>query len=126
MKQLRLSCMTAICFLWLALQTSGCALLIAGAASGGAAGAAVSVSDSRKEAHHSPMAYAGTVLANVVYFPAKVAFAGGGAVASGVSYVVTLGRPQPTDTIWDASVKGNYVMTPSMIEGKAPVHFVGV
>jgi hypothetical protein len=108
-----------------AAQISGCALLIAGAASGGAAGTAVSVKEGREE-HHGPMTYAGTVLANVVYFPAKVVFAGVGAVASGVAYVATLGRPQPTATIWDASVKGNYVMTPQMVEGKAPVHFVGV
>jgi hypothetical protein len=107
-----------------ALQTSGCALLIAGAATGGATGAAVSVREGREE-HHDPMTYAGTVLANVVYVPTKVLFAAGGAVVSGVSYVATLGRPEPTASIWNASVEGNYVVTPSMIEGKAPVHFVG-
>ena len=124
MKRSRLSLLAVACTLCLALETSGCALLIAGAASGGAAGTAVSARESREE-DHPPMAYAGTVLANVVYVPAKVLFAAGGAVVSGVSYVVTLGRPQPTDEIWNASVKGNYVMTPAMIEGKAPVHFVG-
>jgi hypothetical protein len=124
MKRSRLSPLAIACALCLALETSGCVLLLAGAASGGAAGAAVSAGDSQEE-HHSAMTYVGTVLANVVYFPAKVLFAGGGAVVSGVSYVATLGRPQPTDEIWDASVKGNYVVTPRMIEGKAPVHFVG-
>jgi hypothetical protein len=99
-------------------------LAIAGAASGGAAGTIASVKDSRSESH-SPMAYAGTVLANVGYFPAKVVFAGAGAVTSGMSYLVTLGKPQPTEEIWNASVKGNYVVTPTMIEGKAPVRFVG-
>ncbi|HVO25016.1 MAG TPA: hypothetical protein VMW56_15445 [Candidatus Margulisiibacteriota bacterium] len=108
-----------------AVQTSACALLIAGAASGGAAGAAVSTQESREE-HHGAMTYAGTVLANVVYFPTKALFAAGGAAVSGVSYVATLGRPEPTASIWNASVGGNYVVTPSMIEGKAPVHFVGV
>ena len=98
--------------------------MIAGAATGGAAGGVASARESKEE-HHSPMTYVGTVLANIVYFPAKVLFAGGGAVASGVSYVATLGRPQPTDEIWDASVKGTYVVTPRMIEGRAPVHFVG-
>ena len=124
MKRLGLSRLAIACALCLALETSGCALLIAGAASGGAAGTAVSVREGREE-HHSAMTYVGTVLANVVYFPAKVLFAGGGAVVSGVSYVATLGRPQPTDEIWDASVRGNYVVTPEMIEGRAPVHFVG-
>jgi hypothetical protein len=124
MKRSRFSHLVIACTLCLALETSGCALLIVGAASGGAAGTVVSAKHSREE-HHSPMAYAGTVLANVVYFPAKVLFAAGGAVASGVTYVATLGRPRPTDEIWNASVKGNYVMTPRMIEGKAPVHFIG-
>jgi hypothetical protein len=125
MKRARLPHLTVACTLCLVLETSGCALLVAGAASGGAAGTAVSAGESREE-HHSAMTYVGTVLANVVYFPAKVLFAGGGSVVSGVSYIATLGRPQPTEKIWDASVKGNYVVTPKMIEGKAPVHFVGV
>ena len=110
--------------LWLALQSSGCALLIAGAAGGGAAGVAVSADKGRRE-HYTPMTYAGTVVANVVYCPTKVAFAAIGAATSGITYVATLGRPSPTDTIWNAAVKGNYVMTPGMIEGKEPVHFIG-
>ncbi len=105
------------------LQSYGCALLIAGGAAGAAAGGA---SDVRaKNEHHSAMTYAGTVLGNIPYFPAKVIFAGLGAAASGVSYVVTLGKDQPADKIWDASVKGSYVLTPRMIEGRQPVHFVG-
>ncbi len=124
MNHLRLSCVTLIVLGWLAVQLSGCALLIAGAASGGAAGTAASVKEGG-ESDHAPMTYAGTVVANVVYFPAKVLFAAGGTVASGVSYVVTLGRPQPTTSIWNAAVKGDYVMTPKMIEGNAPVHFTG-
>jgi hypothetical protein len=114
----------AVVTLSLALNASGCALLLAGAAGGGAAGAAVSARDSRAE-HHAPMTYAGTVLANVVYVPTKVLFAGLGAAASGASYLVTFGRSQPTKSIWNASVKGNYVLTPRMIEGRQAVHFVG-
>ncbi len=105
-------------------QTYGCALLIAGGAAGAAAGG-VSDVQAHKEEHHSPMTYAGTVLANIPYFPAKVVFAGLGATASGVTYLATLGKEQPADKIWDATVKGNYVLTPRMIEGKEPVRFVG-
>lgn len=106
------------------LLVSGCALLVVGAAGGAAAGTAVSVKDSR-ETHHSPLTYVGTVLANVVYVPVKAVFAGGGALTSGVSYVVTLGRPEPTDTIWNTTTGGDYVMTPTMIEGRKPIHFAG-
>lgn len=106
------------------LQTTGCALLVAGAAAGGAAGAASSAQESKRE-DHSALTYAGTVLANVPYVPAKVVFAGLGAAASGVSYIATLGQSRLPYSIWDGTVKGNYVLTPRMIEGRQPVHFVG-
>ncbi len=104
------------------VQLSGCALLIAGAAGGAAAGTAADVKEGH-ESEHSAATYAGTVLANVVYVPAKVVFAAGGAAASGVTYIVTLGRPEPTKTIWNTSTGGDYVMTPGMIEGHESIHF---
>lgn len=107
----------------LTLHGTGCALLVAGAA-GGAAGAAVSTKESEHE-EHAPMTYVATVLTNVVYVPAKVVFAALGAVASGATYLVTLGSSEPTDSIWNASVGGNYVVTPRMIEGKQTIHFAG-
>jgi hypothetical protein len=67
----------------------------------------------------------GAGLASVLYFPAKLVFAAGGAVASGVTYVATLGRHEPADRIWNAAVEGDYVVTPSMIEGRRHVDFVG-
>jgi hypothetical protein len=115
-----LGLLVAFCF---SVQISGCTLLIAGAVGGAAAGTAASVKAS--DEHHSPLAYVGAVLANVVYFPAKVVFAGAGAVTSGLAYLVTGGHAQPATKIWDSSVKGNYVMTPSMVEGETPVHFTG-
>jgi len=102
----------------------GCFLLIAGAAAGGAAGTAVSAKESEEE-HHGALTYVGTVLANVVYVPAKVVFAGVGAVTSGLAYVLTLGDSSASGSIWNASVNGTYVVTPNMIEGKEPAHFVG-
>ena len=71
------------------------------------------------------MAYVGTVLANVVYVPAKVVFAGVGAVTSGVIYLATSGNSDTSRRVWDTSVGGNYVVTPSMIEGRDQIHFVG-
>src|SRR5262245_36954712 len=81
----------------LVLQNTGCALLIGGAVAGGAAGGAASVEESNE--HHSAGAYAGSVLASAVYFPAKVLFAAGGAVVSGLTYVATLGSPEPSREI---------------------------
>lgn len=105
-------------------QTPGCALLVGGAAAGAAAGGVSSVKESH-EHHYSAMTYTGTVLANIVYFPAKVLFAGGGALTSGIAYLATLGNPAPSDQIWDASVDGDYVVTPAMVAGDRPVQFVG-
>lgn len=104
--------------------TSGCVLLLGGAAAGGAAGTVVSAKESRSE-EHPPMTYVGTVLANVVYVPTKVVFAGVGAAASGVTYLVTLGNSHTTRQVWDASVGGDYVVTPSMVDGEDRLHFVG-
>ena len=82
-------------------------------------------SDYESGEHHSPMTYVGSVLASAVYFPAKVVFAAGGAVASGLTYVVTGGNENSTEKVWDASVEGDYVVTPRMIEGREDVDFVG-
>ena len=124
MNRFRRIVLTGVVGCCLSLQVSGCALLVVGAAGGAAAGAAVSVKDGRST-HHSALTYAGTVLANVVYVPVKAVFAAGGALTSGVSYVVTLGRPEPTDMIWNTTMGGDYVMTPKMIEGDQPIHFAG-
>jgi len=110
--------------LGMGLPTSGCALLLGGVAAGGAAGGAASARAGHEESH-PPMSYVGSVLASAVYFPAKVAFAGAGAASSGVAYLVTLGQPEPAQTIWHASVDGDYVVTPDMVQGQRPVHFVG-
>jgi hypothetical protein len=103
------------------LQTSGCAALVVGGAAGGAASSVEQSEDSS----HSPMAYVGSVAASALYFPAKLLFAAGGAATSGVAYLVTLGNPSPSQGIWDASVNGDYVVTPRMIEGRDEVDFIG-
>jgi hypothetical protein len=111
--------------LWCALlNTTGCPLVIAGAVGGGAAGAAASAQESKKE-DHSAWSYVGAVLGSVVYTPAKVIFAGLGAVTSGVAYLVTIGDSSASDAIWKTSVNGDYVITPSVIEGEKDLHFTG-
>ena len=81
--------------------------------------------DGAFEPGHKPISDVGAALASSLYFPAKVAFAVGGAVVSGITYVATLGNPEPTREIWTASVEGDYVVTPSMIEGHEDLDFVG-
>jgi hypothetical protein len=110
--------------LLLSFSNWGCFLLVAGAAAGGAAGTAVSAKESQTESH-GVLTYVGTVLVDVVYVPTKVVFAGVGALTSGLAYILTLGDSHASGKIWNASVNGNYIVTPDMIEGNEPVHFVG-
>lgn len=118
------SALPLVLALYTALMCSGCALLVAGAAAGGAGGG-VSAARSSGSESHSPMTYVGSVLASAVYFPAKVVFASAGAVTSGVTYLVTAGNAQPANSIWNAAVEGDYVVTPDVIDGGKPLHFVG-
>ena len=119
-----ISSLSSVALLTFALQSSGCAALAVGAASGAAGGAASSVEQSDDQ-DHSAMAYVGSVGASALYFPAKLLFAAGGALTSGVAYLVTLGDSSPSQSIWTASVDGDYVVTPRMIEGRDDVDFVG-
>lgn len=110
--------------LFLILFLSSCVPLVVGGVAG-AAGGAVSSAKASEHERHSAGTYAVTVLANVPYFPAKVIFAGGGAVVSGIAYIITFGNGAITNSIWNASVLGDYLVTPRMIEGHERVRFVG-
>ncbi|MBM4260229.1 MAG: hypothetical protein FJ145_02190 [Deltaproteobacteria bacterium] len=67
----------------------------------------------------------GSVLANVIYMPAKITYAGLGLLAGGLSYVLSAGRADVANNIIYPSVKGNYVVTPSHLKGTDPLYFVG-
>jgi hypothetical protein len=110
--------------IFLSLFLSGCAPLVIGAAAGGVAGG-VSSAKASKEEKHSGVTYTGTVLSNVFYFPAKVIFAGGGAIASGLGYVFSGADSSVSSSIWDATVLGDYVITPNHFKGREKVRFVG-
>lgn len=64
-------------------------------------------------------------LATVVYFPAKAVFALGGGLVGGLTYAFTGGNEEVTNKVWDASMKGDYRITPENLTGEKPVRFVG-
>src|SRR5579875_1336060 len=68
---------------------------------------------------------AATLLANVGYIPAKTVYAILGGIAGGAGYALTGGNQQTADSIWRSSLGGDYVLTPDMIRGDAPIHFSG-
>ena len=102
------------------LLAFGGSALVANAAADGVSAARATENES-----HTPMTYAASVLASTVYFPAKVVFAGAGAVTSGVAYLVTAGNSQSASSIWNAAVEGDYIVRPDVIEGSRPLHVTG-
>ena len=92
--------------------------------SGGSSAAAATESGRSADGHSVPTYFA-AVVANIFYIPAKVVFAAAGAVTSGLAYAVTLGDTSVSNSIWNTSVNGDYVVTPRMIEGREPVDFTG-
>jgi hypothetical protein len=67
----------------------------------------------------------GSALANVLYIPAKVTYAGLGLLTGGLGYVLSGGRPEVANNIIYPAVRGNYVVTPSHLKGTEPIYFVG-
>ena len=66
-----------------------------------------------------------SVLANLLYMPTKVVYAGLGAITGGLAYVLTVGDEDVSDAVWSRSVGGTYVVTPGMVRGDEDVFFFG-
>lgn len=68
---------------------------------------------------------AASFLLTPVYGAFKLAFAGAGAIIGGLTWVFTGGDNASAQHVWDASLKGTYIITPEHLEGEKPIHFVG-
>jgi hypothetical protein len=67
----------------------------------------------------------GSALANLVYIPAKVTYAGLGLITGGLGFVLSGGQAEVANNIIYPSIRGNYVVTPNHLKGKDPIYFVG-
>lgn len=67
-----------------------------------------------------------TMLANVVYMPAKFIYATVGGLTGGLAYACTAGRLDTAESIWSTSLGGTYVLTPSMLRGDQGVAFAAL
>jgi len=65
------------------------------------------------------------VAADLVYVPAKLGLAAVGTVATGVTYLATLGDADAAGLVWDTSTGGDYVVTPPMIADRRMPQFLG-
>ncbi len=68
---------------------------------------------------------AATMAGNVVYVPAKLVYGILGGIAGGFGYALTGGNKETADSIWRASLGGDYILTPDMIRGNKPIRFSG-
>jgi len=68
---------------------------------------------------------AGATLSSLVYCPLKLAYAVGGTVVSGLAWAWTLGDTGVSGPIFHSAVGGDYVVTPSHIDGRRQLHFIG-
>jgi hypothetical protein len=68
---------------------------------------------------------AATAVANIGYIPAKTLYAILGGIGGGAGYALTGGNTQTANTIWRSALGGDYVLTPDMLRGAAPIHFSG-
>jgi hypothetical protein len=62
---------------------------------------------------------------SILYTPAKLVYAGLGGIFGGLAYVTTGGNAKASQSIWDASIKGTYWLTPDHLQGREQVHFKG-
>ena len=67
----------------------------------------------------------GSTLCTLVYTPLKVVYAAGGSLISGLAWMWTLGDTEVAGPIFFTSIRGDYVVTPSNLEGRDELHFVG-
>jgi hypothetical protein len=67
----------------------------------------------------------GTALVNVLYIPAKFAYATVGSVIGGLAWVLTLGDTDTAMGVWEPTLGGSYVVTPKMLRGDEPIEFSG-
>lgn len=68
---------------------------------------------------------AGCAIINLVYGPVKVLYATGGAIVSGFAWVFSAGDTGVAKPIWDASMRGDYMLVPDQLRGRKRVDFIG-
>ncbi|MFO0775040.1 MAG: hypothetical protein U0172_10300 [Nitrospiraceae bacterium] len=69
---------------------------------------------------------AGVFFGNLVYMPAKFAYAVLGGVVGGLAYPLSGMDDKVSKRIWDSSLRGTYALTPDHFRGDKPVRFLGV
>ena len=67
---------------------------------------------------------AACVLLTPVYGAFNLVYAGVGAMAGGLTWVFTGGDERSAQKVWDASLKGTYIITPDHLKGRKQIRFI--
>lgn len=67
----------------------------------------------------------GSAFCTLLYAPVKLIYAGGGALVSGAAWLFSGGNSSVMGPILNASVRGDYVVTPDHLRGRDNLEFVG-
>ncbi len=62
---------------------------------------------------------------SVLYTPVKVVYAGLGGFMGSLAYILTAGNTEVAQSVWDASLEGDYWVTPEHVQGEKAIRFQG-
>ena len=71
------------------------------------------------------MAGLGATVCTLVYSPVKLAYAASGLVVGSMAWVWSFGSRRVTRPIFDAALRGDYVVTPEHLLGRRKLEFIG-
>lgn len=66
-----------------------------------------------------------SVLANVIYVPAKLTYAALGGLTGAAAWALTAGNTDIAKGVWVASLGGDYFLAHEMVAGDRKIHFSG-
>lgn len=64
-------------------------------------------------------------ITTIPYGAVKVAYATLGGIVGGLTYGLTLGNCEAAHAVWERSMLGTYVLTPSHLTGERKIRFIG-
>jgi hypothetical protein len=68
---------------------------------------------------------AAAALSSLVYAPVKLVYAMGGGLTAGLAWLFSAGDSDVVNPIIDASLRGDYVLTPEHLRGQREIEFIG-
>jgi hypothetical protein len=68
---------------------------------------------------------AAAAISSLVYAPVKLVYALGGLVVGGCAWIFTAGDSEVAEKVFTRSLRGDYVITPSILQGEDSLEFIG-